>query len=93
MIIPSIDLVEGRAVQLVGGEVEAIDAGNPVPILERFSVAGEVAVIDIDAARGEGTNRDLIRRLCRLAPVRVRAGRPWARVSGMAFMWVTSIGS
>ncbi|MFB3049056.1 MAG: HisA/HisF-related TIM barrel protein, partial [Acidimicrobiia bacterium] len=74
MIIPSIDLVEGRAVQLVGGEVEAIDAGNPVPILERFSVAGEVAVIDIDAARGEGTNRDLIRRLCRLAPVRVGGG-------------------
>ena len=74
MIIPSIDLVEGRAVQLVGGEVEAIDAGNPVPILERFSLAGEVAVIDIDAARGEGTNRDLIRRLCRLAPVRVGGG-------------------
>ncbi len=74
MIIPSIDLVDGRAVQLVGGEVEAIDAGDPVPILERFSVAGEVAVIDIDAARGEGTNRDLIRRLCRLAPVRVGGG-------------------
>ena len=74
MIIPSIDLVEGRTVQLVGGEVEAIDAGDPVPILERFSVAGEVAVIDIDAARGEGTNRDLIRRLCRLAPVRVGGG-------------------
>lgn len=33
MIIPSIDLVRGRTVQLVGGEAEAIDAGDPVPIL------------------------------------------------------------
>ena len=74
MIIPSIDLVRGRAVQLIGGEVEAINAGDPLPILERFSLVGEVAVIDIDAARGEGSNRDLIRDLCRLASVRVGGG-------------------
>ena len=74
MIIPSIDLVRGRAVQLIGGEVEAIDAGDPLPILERFSLVGEVAVIDIDAARGEGSNRDLIRDLCRRASVRVGGG-------------------
>ena len=74
MIVPSIDLVAGRAVQLIGGEAEVIDAGDPVPLLERFSLAGEVAVIDIDAARGEGTNGDLIRHLCRLAPVRVGGG-------------------
>jgi phosphoribosylformimino-5-aminoimidazole carboxamide ribonucleotide (ProFAR) isomerase len=74
VIIPSIDLVRGRAVQLIGGEVEAIDAGDPLPILERFSLVGEVAVIDIDAARGEGSNRDLIRDLCRLASVRVGGG-------------------
>ena len=74
VIIPSIDLVRGRAVQLIGGEAEAIDAGDPVPILEKFSLAGEVAVIDIDAARGEGSNEDVIRDLCRLAPIRVGGG-------------------
>ncbi|MFV9672085.1 MAG: phosphoribosyl-ATP diphosphatase [Acidimicrobiia bacterium] len=74
MIIPSIDLVGGRAVQLVGGEAEAIDAGDPVPILEQFCVAGEVAVIDIDAARGEGSNAAVIRDLCRQAPIRVGGG-------------------
>ena len=74
MIIPSIDLVGGRAVQLIGGEAEAIDAGDPVPILRRFSIAGEVAVIDIDAARGEGTNEAIIRDLCRRAPIRVGGG-------------------
>ncbi|MEO0478300.1 MAG: phosphoribosyl-ATP diphosphatase [Planctomycetota bacterium] len=74
MIIPSIDLEGGRTVQLVGGEELAIDAGDPRAILERFSVVGEVAVIDLDAAKGEGSNRELIRELCRLAPVRVGGG-------------------
>lgn len=74
MIIPSIDLVRGRTVQLVGGEAEAIDAGDPVPILERFSIAGEVAVIDIDAARGDGSNEAIIKDLCRRAQIRVGGG-------------------
>ena len=36
MIIPSIDISGGQAVQLVGGETLAIEAGDPLPILERF---------------------------------------------------------
>jgi phosphoribosyl-ATP pyrophosphohydrolase len=74
VIIPSIDLVGGRAVQLIGGETEAIDAGDPRPILARFSIAGEVAVIDIDAARGEGSNSELISELCGQASIRVGGG-------------------
>ena len=45
MIVPSIDIVDGKAVQLVGGEQQAIDAGDPLAVLERFAVAGTVAVI------------------------------------------------
>ncbi|MFT7680534.1 MAG: phosphoribosyl-ATP pyrophosphohydrolase/phosphoribosyl-AMP cyclohydrolase, partial [Planctomycetota bacterium] len=63
MIIPSIDLEAGRCVQLIGGEKLAIDAGSPMPILEAFSLAGEVAVVDLDAARGIGSNRELMRQL------------------------------
>lgn len=74
MIIPSIDLESGRTVQLIGGEELAIDAGDPLPILERFSLAGEVAVVDLDAARGIGSNRELMRSLCERAPVRVGGG-------------------
>jgi phosphoribosyl-ATP pyrophosphohydrolase len=74
LIVPSIDLMGGRAVQLVGGETLAIDAGDPRPIAERFAVAGEIAVIDLDAARGEGSNRGMIEELCRLAPCRVGGG-------------------
>jgi phosphoribosyl-ATP pyrophosphohydrolase/phosphoribosyl-AMP cyclohydrolase len=74
MIIPSIDISGGRTVQLVGGEREAIDAGDPTPWLERFRVAGEVAIVDIDAARGDGANAEQIARLCALAPCRVGGG-------------------
>lgn len=74
MIIPSIDISGGQAVQLVGGERLAIEAGDPFPILERFGLVGEVAVVDIDAARGEGDNKDLIAELCRRDRVRVGGG-------------------
>lgn len=74
MIIPSIDLLAGRAVQLVGGERQAIDAGDPFPWLERFAVAGEVAVVDIDAARGTGSNAAIMRRLCAMGECRIGGG-------------------
>lgn len=63
MIIPSIDLLGGRVVQLVGGETLALEAGDPMPLAERFAIAGEIAVIDLDAARGTGTNAALIAKL------------------------------
>lgn len=63
MIVPSIDLQDGRTVQLVGGETMALEAGDPLPIAERFAVAGEIAVIDLDAAMGRGSNAALIERL------------------------------
>lgn len=63
MIVPSIDLQGGATVQLVGGERLALEAGDPLPIAERFSLAGEIAVIDLDAARGEGSNAGLVERL------------------------------
>ena len=63
MIVPSIDLQDGRTVQLVGGREMALDAGDPLPIAERFALAGEIAVIDLDAAMGKGSNAALIERL------------------------------
>ncbi len=74
MIIPSIDISGGQAVQLVGGETLAVEAGDPRPILEQFGLVGEVAVVDIDAARGEGDNAELIAEMCRTDRVRVGGG-------------------
>jgi len=74
MIIPSIDIMNGRAVQLRHGKEFVLDGGDPLDRLDRFSVAGEVAVIDLDAALGKGTNARLIRELVRKAPCRVGGG-------------------
>jgi len=74
MIIPSIDIMNGRAVQLRHGREFVLDGGDPVERLEEFSIAGEVAVVDLDAALGRGSNAELIRRLVRRAPCRVGGG-------------------
>lgn len=74
MIIPSIDLMDGRAVQLVQGRRKVLDAGDPRPIAERFGRVGEVAVVDLDAALGRGSNAAVIEELCRSAPCRVGGG-------------------
>jgi phosphoribosyl-AMP cyclohydrolase / phosphoribosyl-ATP pyrophosphohydrolase len=74
VIIPSIDLMGGQAVQLVGGKEMAIEAGDPRPIAEKFRLVGEIAVIDLDAALGQGDNRALIEELVSIAPCRVGGG-------------------
>ena len=74
MIIPSIDLQGGQAVQLVNGERLAIEAGDPRPLAKRFGLVGPVAVIDLDAAMGRGSHRELIRALCATTRCRVGGG-------------------
>lgn len=74
MIVPSIDLQSGEVVQLVGGREHAINAGAPIPWLERFGIAGEVAVIDLDAALGRGDQRETIAALCAAGDCRVGGG-------------------
>ncbi|WP_191057976.1 phosphoribosyl-ATP diphosphatase [Geminicoccus harenae] len=74
MIVPSIDLQGGHAVQLIGGEQQVIDAGDPTPIMERFRLAGDVAVIDLDRALSKGDNDAVIERLITMGDVRVGGG-------------------
>jgi phosphoribosyl-AMP cyclohydrolase / phosphoribosyl-ATP pyrophosphohydrolase len=74
MIVPSIDLQDGQAVQLIGGETKALDAGDPRPIARRYGRVGEIAVVDLDAALGRGSNTGLIEDLIALTPCRVGGG-------------------
>jgi len=74
MIVPSIDIMGGRAVQLRRGKELVLDGGDPLQRLEEFSIAGEVAVVDLDAALGRGSNTALMRDLVRRAPCRVGGG-------------------
>jgi phosphoribosyl-AMP cyclohydrolase / phosphoribosyl-ATP pyrophosphohydrolase len=74
MIVPSIDIRGGRAVQLIGGREQALDGGDPLEVAERFGRVGPLAVIDLDAALGTGNNTALIRQLCARYRCRVGGG-------------------
>lgn len=74
MIIPSIDLMGGQTVQLVQGSRKALDAGDPAPFAKRFGLVGEIAVVDLDAALGRGSNESLIEPLLSVARCRVGGG-------------------
>ncbi len=74
MIVPSIDLMDGQTVQLVGGKERALDLGDPLPIAEHLALAGEIAVVDLDAALGRGDNVALMEALCARFDVRVGGG-------------------
>jgi len=87
MIVPSIDLMDGQAVQLVGGKTRALEAGDPLAVAERFAVVGELAVIDLDAALGRGSNAALVRELVRRYPCRVGGG---IRSLGQAIEWLNA---
>jgi phosphoribosyl-ATP pyrophosphohydrolase/phosphoribosyl-AMP cyclohydrolase len=74
MIVPSIDLMGGRAVQLVGGRGKPVESADPFEMAEKFAVIGEIAVIDLDAALGCGSNDEIVRELIRQYPCRFGGG-------------------
>ena len=74
MLIPSIDLMGGKIVQLVQGEKKALEFDDFEPWLKRFAKYPLVQIIDLDAAIGQGENRQLVRSLLRRLPCQVGGG-------------------
>lgn len=74
MLIPSIDLMGGKIVQLVQGEKKALEFDNFDYWIERFSEFPVVQVIDLDAARGTGSNRRLIDQIVKQLKCQVGGG-------------------
>ena len=64
MLIPSIDLMNGRVVQLQRGERLMLETGDLDGWLRRFAAFPLVQVIDLDAALGRGSNIAIVRRIC-----------------------------
>jgi len=74
MLIPSIDLMGGRIVQLVQGETLKLAFDDFEYWMERFSKYPLVQLIDLDAALRQGENRKLIEMICRRLPCQVGGG-------------------
>ena len=74
MLIPSIDLMGGKIVQLVQGKKKALEFENFDEWVERFSQFPLVQLIDLDAAIGTGDNRALIADFVRRLPCQVGGG-------------------
>ena len=74
MLIPSIDLMGGKIVQLVQGEKKALEFENFGEWVERFSRYPLVQLIDLDAAMGKGNNQALIAEFCGKLPCQVGGG-------------------
>jgi phosphoribosylformimino-5-aminoimidazole carboxamide ribotide isomerase len=74
MIIPCIDLQDGKVVQLVQGLRKVLEGAPPLEMLERFAGFPEIQVIDLDAAMGVGDNSKIVEMLCARAACRVGGG-------------------
>ncbi|HEY0796151.1 MAG TPA: HisA/HisF-related TIM barrel protein [Acidisarcina sp.] len=74
MLIPSIDLMGGRIVQLVHGEELKLAFDDFEYWIERFSGYPLVQLIDLDAAMRQGENRGLIRKIAAKLPCQVGGG-------------------
>jgi phosphoribosylformimino-5-aminoimidazole carboxamide ribotide isomerase len=78
-LYPAIDLRGGRCVRLYQGDFdqETVYGEDPVAQARRFADAGAtwIHVVDLDASRGQGSNRDLVAAIAAaVAPVRVQTG-------------------
>lgn len=74
MLIPSIDLLGGRIVQLVQGEKLKLSFDDFDYWIEKFSKYPLVQLIDLDAAMGSGDNSELVAQIAKRLPVQVGGG-------------------
>ncbi len=74
MLIPSIDLLGGRIVQLVHGEKLKLAFDDFSYWIERFKLYPLVQLIDLDAAMRQGENTHLIERIASELPCQVGGG-------------------
>ena len=74
MLIPSIDLMGGRIVQLVRGEKLKLAFDDFEYWIEKFSAYPIVQLIDLDAAMRQGDNAVLIEQIARRLPCQVGGG-------------------
>src|SRR4051812_12625978 len=74
MIIPCIDLMDGKVVQLVQGRDKALEGKPPDEQLAIFAGFPQIQVIDLDTAMGRGSNTAILNGIAARALVRAGGG-------------------
>ena len=74
IVVPCIDIQDGKVVQLVQGREKVLEGPDPLEMLERFAGFPEIQIIDLDAAMGVGDNGAIIEMLTSRARCRVGGG-------------------
>jgi phosphoribosylformimino-5-aminoimidazole carboxamide ribotide isomerase len=76
--LPAVDLREGACVQLVGGDYsnERVRLADPVAVAREWTRYGfrRLHVVDLDAATGRGSNRDVVTELLRESAAEIQVG-------------------
>jgi len=74
MLIPPIDLMHGKIVQLQQGEKKMLEFDDFEPWLKKFEKYKLVQVIDLDAAKDHGGNTEKVASLCKRLKCQVGGG-------------------
>jgi phosphoribosylformimino-5-aminoimidazole carboxamide ribotide isomerase len=74
VLIPSIDLMDGKIVQLVQGARKQLEFSNFAEWIERFRGFPLTQLIDLDAAMGKGDNSQLVAEIVQQLPCQVGGG-------------------
>ena len=82
MLIPSIDLMGGKIVQLIQGSKKALETTDFKAWIERFFRYPLVQLIDLDAAMNQGSNRALVEQFAAQLPCQVGGGIRSLKVAG-----------
>ena len=92
MIVPCIDLMGGKVVQLVQGREKALEGGTAQEMLDQFAAFPQIQVIDLDAAIGNGANSEQVEYIARRATTRVGGGvRTAERASALVELGVSRV--
>lgn len=78
IIFPAIDIINGKCVRLKQGQYDKITifSDDPVQMAIQFRNAGAkyLHVVDLDGARGDGSNREIIRNIVQAVDIPVQTG-------------------
>lgn len=74
VLIPCIDLMDGKVVQLVGGKEKSLEFDDIEPWITKFAAYPLVHIVDLNAALRNGSNCELIAQLSKRLPCQVGGG-------------------